>query len=216
MTTFIKPKRAVLLVFDLDGTIYPRSVYMALYYELGKLALAELAGVPASQTDSVLSDAGISREATTSTGSITQLLSELGVSRDAWNQFRDKHFDVSDRLSINHELVDVFQMLRSKYRLALLTNNTRVGMQRVLSRVGLDPAIFEIVITSDDGMNSKPSETPFIMLAQRLGVPYTAMLSIGDRQEIDIDPLTSLGGEGVLIEHPSDILTLARNELLCD
>jgi FMN phosphatase YigB (HAD superfamily) len=81
---------------------------------------------------------------------------------------------------------------------------------KILSHLEYDLDVFRAIITSGDVDGAKPGTEAFFRLRAMLGESFESMLSVGDRKEVDIDPMLALGGSGILIDGPREIVTLAN------
>jgi len=64
-------------------------------------------------------------------------------------------------------------------RLGIITSKNRHGLQRGLDLCGFD-GLFDVLVTSDDPVESKPSPAPVLAALSRLGVAPTDALVVGD------------------------------------
>lgn len=202
---FVEPVGDVAcVVFDLDGTLYPQSLYLSRYVELVTRALRELTGMDQVESSRVVRAAGLSSG--TSGGSASALLASVGVPISAWNQYRDSLPDMSRLVAEDVELVTAVRALAAVVPTALVTNNTARGTGRVLAALGFGQADFAVTLTADAGLRPKPSYELFTAAARTLGCPPTTMVSIGDRWPVDIAPVVALGGGGILVDGPRQVV----------
>ncbi|WP_027344349.1 HAD family hydrolase [Hamadaea tsunoensis] len=198
------PPRAV--VFDLDGTLYPRERYVDPTLDVIARGLVELHGLtPAAARDRV---AELRRrmagnwDATSTTG----FMIAEGVDPARWSAYRSRHLDIAAGLSRDEELVAAVRRLSGHLPVALLTNNTRTLAGRILAKIGFPDGVFTAVVGAEDtGAQPKPSPAAFGIVLDRLGVGAPGTWSVGDRYDIDVAPLERLGGAGVTVEGPGEI-----------
>ncbi len=88
MKTFIKNNNYDAIVFDLDGTLYHKSYYVSLYYDFTKNTLEKLLSISPEDIDLLLKSHNISRDYREEQGSVTDLITQLGISLDTWNKHR--------------------------------------------------------------------------------------------------------------------------------
>jgi phosphoglycolate phosphatase len=82
--------------------------------------------------------------------------------------------------------------------LALCTNKPRGATERVLEALDLSRH-FEVVVAAGDLPENKPSALPLRHIAERLGVPTTAMVMVGDgTQDVECGRAASAVTIGVL------------------
>lgn len=97
--------------------------------------------------------------------------------------------------------------------LALCTNKPRVTTELVLRALDLDRH-FRAVVAGDDLPRKKPDPLPIAHLSQRLGVPATNLLVVGDGAQ-DIEAGRAAGARTVGVRHgiqPLERLLAARPE----
>ena len=102
----------------------------------------------------------------------------------------------------------------AKYGLiVLLSSNAYIIIEKILNHLGISPTLFNDIICSD----RYPYESPFNkkkameFLSKRYDVPFTQTISIGDRYETDIKPMTELGGGGILIKNTSSLVKVLED-----
>lgn len=206
MQTFLNGIPFVAVVFDLDGTLYPRAIYSTVYYDFTRRALEDLLGLPDLEARELLRAAGILRTPSAYQGSVSTLLNSRGVPIREWNAYRDARFDMSELVREDSDLRSTLRHLAGRYTLALMTNNTAGMTRKVLRRLALLDGVFSVVLTSDENVGLKPDSRCFARAAEELAVSPEEMLSVGDRYTVDIEPLLGLGGSGLLVSGPSEIV----------
>jgi HAD superfamily hydrolase (TIGR01549 family) len=213
MRLYIRGSSFKAIVFDLDGTLYPRETYISAYYDFTLHALGELLHYGRKDAEEALRKENISGDPKAKQGSVSSLMVRLGVPIDFWNKYRDEKFALSRLVSYDPELEEGVRRLGSSYHLAIVTNNTLITTKNILAKLGLADADFSLIITSDSELSVKPISKCFIHVAERLTISPHAMLSIGDRFKVDIEPLLALGGSGILVSGPKEIPLIV--EKLC-
>jgi len=86
---------------------------------------------------------------------------------------------------------------RKGIRTAVLTRNSRVSVQTVLERFGLE---FDAIVAREDAA-PKPSPEPVFAIARALDIPPEQMLVVGD-YVFDIDSGRSAGARTALVRLP--------------
>nr|MDA3949882.1 HAD family hydrolase [Spirochaeta sp.] len=94
--------------------------------------------------------------------------------------------------------------LRAHFPLAALTNNPHEIGVRCLRALGIG-ALFDTVTGLDDSGESKPSWGPFQHALTQLHVPVNGVLMIGDRYDVDLEPVICRGGGAILVETREDV-----------
>ncbi|MGS0675485.1 HAD-IA family hydrolase [Shewanella sp. 0m-4] len=95
------------------------------------------------------------------------------------------HFKVSS------EVVELLNALKARYRLIGITNGN-VDHQRV----GLD-GVFEFVLHPGHGFKQKPSSDMFTHAADKLALPLSRILHVGDSAKSDVDGARKAGCQAV-------------------
>lgn len=80
---------------------------------------------------------------------------------------------------LNKGLIEIARRLKSKYRLILLTNNSKEYCQRYLFETGLDKLFDDLIISYEVGLR-KPSREIYELLVKRARVKPEEMLFIDD------------------------------------
>ena len=110
----------------------------------------------------------------------------LRAYEDSWRAFDD----VEDALTDLAEL---------GLRTAVLTNGTTEQQNDKLRRTGLAGRVGEVWTVEDLGV-AKPDPEAFRLACERWGLPPAAVLSVGDRLDLDVLPARAAGLAAVLID----------------
>jgi len=73
----------------------------------------------------------------------------------------------------------LLRSLRPRFRMAIVTSSRRAHFEVIHRTTGL-PALFELVLTSEDYAVTKPDPAPYLRAVERLGVPRDECLVIED------------------------------------
>lgn len=197
------------LVFDIDLTLYNRKAYQMSQRQLLIKRLASHLGVSIQETEkrlrTIRDDFAHHNEGRQLSMGNTFLC--LGVSISTNIKWREELYKPEDYLCLDRELDLVLAQLAATFRLAAVTNNpTSIG-ERTLSTLGVRRH-FAPVLGLDQFGESKPTITPFQMVAAQHGVPLTEMISIGDRMSVDIEVPVQHGMGGILVEGMHDVYRL--------
>ena len=210
MNRILKSNNYSILVFDLDGTLYPRNIYHKDYYIFTLQSIMELFSKSEDEAKEILISGGITPDSEEPQGSVSSLMKSLGMTLKSWNHYRDSKFDVSKLILPNRRLVLDLAIMAKNFQTVLLTNNTIFSTKRILSKLGfINQKPFNLIITSDFGLELKPNSESFNYIKKTFDIQFSNMISIGDRYDVDISPLIGLGGNGILISDPSEITTIA-------
>ncbi len=204
------------LIFDLDGTLYDNPALLAEYPRLATVLIAERLGLSLEQAaqryreqrQRIFKASGV-RPSTTRV-----LLDLTGASLEEWAAFVAERIDPDQYLDPRDYgwMRDLLACLRRHYRLGIVSNNNRLLTERILRRLNILDC-FDAILTISESRRVKPDPTIYQEMAQMLGVPPVACLSIGDRLDIDIVPAEQAGMRGVLVGGPEALPALAE-ELL--
>jgi len=210
MKTFIKNTKIKLIIFDFDGTLYPRNIYLDEYYNFALKSIMKLFDKTQEEALKILNENNIQIEKELRNGSISKTMMKLGLTIKEWNSYRDKNFDVSYKINKNMVLKNELDILRKLYSLALFSNNSSYALSKIINKLGIPKKYFSIILTSDSKTKLKPSIEGFRFIIKEYKVLSKEVLSIGDRYEIDILPVLKIGGNGILIEHEKDLLEIDK------
>lgn len=208
MKIFPLPRSPIALLFDLDSTLYTNEGYALFQTEVLVERLARERGEAVVETRRRLAKLRAElRAASGGDTSLGVLFAELGIPISTSVRWREELIHPGDWLEPDEKLRVSLERLRSRFRIALVTNNPHVV--GIASLKSLDIVqTFELVIGLDDSMRSKPDSVPFTLAAERLGVGVGRCLSIGDRYDVDIAPALALGMGAILVDGVRDIYDL--------
>lgn len=206
MRVYDNGSRPELVVFDLDGTLYPRERYVDLVLDVIGRGLVELNGATPDTARSRVASLRAMMEENWDGTSTTAFMIAEGVDAATWRDFRTQHLDIASGLAPDDRVVSPVEHLRRHVPAALLTNNTRALADQILQKIGFSDDAFDAVISAEDvGAHPKPSSAAFQTVVDRLRVPARNIWGIGDRYDIDIAPLAAIGGAGVSVSGPAEI-----------
>lgn len=212
-----------IIVFDLDGTFYDLNDVLRMSYDMQVSFLCMKRNVCQEEAIRFLQDNHIYPVMKKDSKSATELFLKMGYDKSEWSTYRVAGFDVNkiDRSkAIDEKTIIDF----AKYGiLVLLSSNAYVIVEKVLKWIGISPSVFDEVICSDRFPYNTPFKKKMAMeyLAGKYKKPFSEMISIGDRYSTDIQPMTELGGMGVLISTPASLKSVysdmkSRNLRTCD
>jgi putative hydrolase of the HAD superfamily len=93
---------------------------------------------------------------------------------------------------------------RRGLRLAVLTNFELPSVDRTLAHAGLDPALFDVLLSSTAVGARKPAPAAYLAAADALGVPPAVCAFIDDRPE-NVRGACAVGMRGILVGADSSL-----------
>jgi phosphoglycolate phosphatase/putative hydrolase of the HAD superfamily len=201
----------ILLIFDMDGTLYTNDEYLRSQTDLLVERLAVLKGKEPARMGEEIAEfrEGWIRKNPEKSISLSLVLEGFGVSIGENLRWREELYRPEAYLGADARLRETLLVLAGGYKLALLTNNPVSVAKRTLGRLGVED-LFPVLVGLDTCMVSKPHQTPFRRAAEESGAATEACVSIGDRYEIDLALPLEMGMGGILVEGVEDVYRLPR------
>lgn len=197
------------IIFDLDGTLYPYSFYEKQYYEFSIKTMIDLFGKDKCDAIKMLSDYGVyDHYIPDKSKSLTDLVLSRGISLDKWNSYRDKYFVISNLGKAETVKLCTLNELKKFYKLYLVTNNTIKTTKKILKELGVQEEIFENIYSSENMYVCKKKKGKgyvYSLIKEENGLQFENMLAVGDRYNVDLLPLLEQGGNGILVKTPDEI-----------
>jgi putative hydrolase of the HAD superfamily len=199
-----------LVVWDLDGTLYPSDnrIQTIIDENVFRTVAKHL---QVNETEAESRYQKLRRELKSSTKSLFALgLDGRKVHTDIWDLV-----DLQKYLRPNPALVALFR--KSKLRHRLLTNSNRLDQAELKLRlIGFEPADFEAIHTSVTIEIEKPDPRAFHAVQFAAEVEPGSILMVGDRIDVDVLPAQAIGWHGCLVrsENPRAELSLTKPEEL--
>jgi len=195
-----------LVIFDLDGTLYPRELYAELILTVIGRGFAELRGTTPGYAARKVAELRELMRTDWSGTSTTSFMIENGFGVEEWQNFRVANLSIADGIQHDAAVVSELKRLREVVPIALLTNNTRGSAKAILDRIGVGVEGFAGVLTAEEvGRTPKPDSGAFRALLSRFELDARYAWSVGDRYNIDIRGLRELGGAGIAVDGPADL-----------
>lgn len=196
------------LIFDLDSTLYDNSAYARFQTDILIERLAEERGEPIASCKALLDRMRQERRRLEgSDTSLGNLFLALGIPMETNIAWREELIRPAEWLAPDAKLKAALGALEQSFRLCLVTNNPRSVGLASLEALGVSRH-FPILIGLDDTRRSKPDPAPFQLAAKRLGLKAEVLVSIGDREDVDIRPALGLGMGGILIASVEEVYSL--------
>ena len=120
----------------------------------------------------------------------------------------DKYWDAMlEKMMLYPYVIPLMNFLRhNNIRIALLSDLTAHIQHRKIRKLGLTEYI-DVLVTSEEVGEEKPSKNAFDLVKRKLGYPSNEMLMIGDSQSKDIDGAKLSGMDAILFtkDHASNM-----------
>lgn len=186
-------RRVRCVLFDLDGTLYDSKGYNEYFDSEMTRIVADFLKVEEGEASRIL------KSRRKEEGTLTRAIESLGLSRQEFHQLVSKRVDPGPYLSSNDSARDVITRLRSRnLRVGLVSNSGRILVDKILKALGLDPGLFDVVVSGTD-VEPKPSHQPFVMALAKIGCARVEGVYVGDRDEAEIRPAHEVGLRTVLL-----------------
>lgn len=177
--------RAVL--FDLEDTLVLRESYAEEVDAVIHQEVARILSCTAQQAKGALENARFRSQTT------TMALESLGLSRHVLYD-RLNRLEVKSSTAATKEAPVALELLSKRgMKLAIITNMPRLLTIKILEAAGIQPSVFDVLVTGSDAERLKPAKEPFLTALCFLGIPATECIMVGDREDVDIRPALELG-----------------------
>lgn len=175
------------LGFDLDNTLYDQSQHLRSFFREAGLWLSERASVPAAAAEDCFTRVW-ERRTMSYPFLFDEALQELGLWRGDWvEQLVQSYRAHRCPLTLGSGVRNLLTGLASRYPLFLITDGFGMLQRFKVDRLGVAEYFRVIVYTGDHGPGwHKPSANAFLAAAQRLDLPASDCLYVGDDPERDV------------------------------
>ncbi len=195
-----------LFIFDLDGTLYDLDDVVLLNYNMQVDFLRNEMGQTEDEVVEFLSRNHIFPYVCIESKSATELFAAIGLSKEAWKLYREKHFKVSNISKEKAATKEVMGEFASIGKLVLLSSNSYKNISDILNYLSIPQELFDKIVCSDNFNSQKFNKYDAMkLIMQEDEVASEEVLSIGDRYETDIVPMIKLGGKGVIVSSPQNL-----------
>ena len=208
MKTFLLPTPPLCVLFDIDNTLYRNDEYVQRQIGGQIERFAKERGLTVTEAERMVDHTRAELERVDGRRpSLANTLVALGVPIETSVTWREEEIEPESYLTRDESVRTMLQTLRSRFRIAALTNNPRsIGMRALHA---LDIAdMFEAVMGIDMARESKPSWKPFELLLEALESDVATVVMIGDRYDVDLEPVIVRGGGAILVENRDDLLSI--------
>ena len=184
-----------MLIWDIDGTMYaPREEISREILEAAYKTIMECNGWNRDKTLTEFQK--VHKVITPSSTEATAIICHMTTTQAAVKT--DEYFDRLRFIRHDPKLVTLFEQL-SGFRHFLLGNGTIKNIRIALRAMGVSPATFDEIVTSETVGVNKPEENGFRYILEKTGKPAQEHLMIGDREKVDIIPAHTLGMKTCLV-----------------
>jgi HAD superfamily hydrolase (TIGR01549 family) len=119
------------------------------------------------------------------------------------NKDRDKYLKILDEMPVyeqlDAEMIDLLKELCNKYDLYIVTDTSKINLNKTLEASGIGKHFFKNIITGNDVKNPKPETEPYEKILEE-GYEPEDVIVFGDRYT-DIIPAQKLGMIGILCNY---------------
>ena len=144
--------------------------------------------------------------------SFTEFIISKGISPSEWNTFRDENYKITGFENTCVVTETTLRNIGKERSLYLVSNNSQKTIIRILNEMSIPKHLFECIYSSNDMINLYKKCTKkhiYQHIKAELGCSYQDMLAIGDRYISDLKPLIDFGGNGILVDSPTEIEGIA-------
>ncbi|MFH0864503.1 MAG: HAD family hydrolase [Candidatus Gottesmanbacteria bacterium] len=189
-------KDVKVIAWDIDTTLYKTIPELSIKLKNGCIEeISKLKNIPLSEADVLFHK---EREKWGSTFLAFMSLGWKNLEAVKKIEEVEKKINKYSYIKYDPELKEVFAKLHS-FRHFILRNGTKNSTLKLLNLLGVNPDIFEKMITTEDCLLPKPDLAPFKMLLEITGLPAEQHVYIGDRERVDIEPAKKLGMKTILV-----------------
>jgi len=205
MKTFLDGTAFRAVLFDIDNTLYRDTRYVEYQIEILIERLAEYRGESLEQTRRLVQRTRDELERRDGRRpSLGNTFVALGIPITMSVAWREELIDPAAFLSADPDLREILVQLSRSFRLLAITNNPVSTGIRTLEVLGVAD-LFETVVGLDTRHQSKPSWGPFEAALDAVGAGPAETVVVGDRYDVDLEPMIVRGGNGILLEHDGDL-----------
>jgi phosphoglycolate phosphatase/putative hydrolase of the HAD superfamily len=209
MKIFRLPEKCGAILFDVDSTLYDNSAYAKSQIDLPVERLARLRGMTYDAMSGEIvryqknwADMHEGRKI-----SLANTFAAFGISIDESVAWRKELCRPEQYLSEDGRLRLTLEKLKSRFALAVVTNNPVSVAEKTLAALGIQ-GLFCAIVGLDTCGVSKPHTEPYVQAAALCGAAAEICISVGDRYDIDIAVPLELGMGGILVDGVEDVYRL--------
>lgn len=183
------------LIWDVDGTFYPPTPEMThSVLESAYMTIEKHTGWPRNKTIEEFQK--VHEKITASQTEAVAIICNIPVATAAIET--DQFLDRRRFIFRDEKLISLFESLEG-FRHFILGNGAKKTILQGLAALGLDPRLFDEIVTSETVGVNKPSDNGFRYILEKTGMPAVSHLMIGDREKVDLVPAKALGMKTCLV-----------------
>lgn len=203
------PELLSAVLFDVDHTLYRDEVYGPSHNPLLIARLAREFGWSVPDAADRVEQARVRLSRVHGRNpSMGECFLEFGISIEQNVEWRKELMHPEAHLRPDQRLAATLRSFGSRPLIAVTNNPTEVGW-RTLRALEVD-RLFADLFGLDACFRSKPDPCIFERALNAAGVAASQVIVVGDRFEIDLEPILNLGGGAVLVESMEDVYHLPQ------
>jgi len=192
--------------FDVDGTLYHSPPAMT--SEIGRILIQKVASALSQDPDELAEEYLKRRDAYRSN---TQTLNSFGLDGERIFQNVWDTIAIEKYVSKDTRLVKMIAGLKKKYQLFIITNGTRLQVEKKMIHLGLDYHDFDPRICCYDQGWVKPEPSSFLAAIESLAMEPSETVYVGDREDTDVEGAQAVGMKTIYVGGKS-----SKSDLSCD
>jgi len=206
MRMYSIPDRVSGFIFDMDNTLYTNAAYYQHTDEVLHGELAKALGVSACEACKLVADyqACCALVNDGKKPSLSSAFKHFGVSIAQSITWRNILLQPEKFLEPDYLLSSCLKKLAAITKIAVVTNNPIEIAERTLETLEIRQYVSALAGLDSFGV-SKPAPEAFVHVLQKLKLPAQQVVAVGDRYEIDVEPVLLLGGGGVHVQGAEDV-----------
>jgi len=189
--------------FDTNGTLYDSEEFDDAQSKRAVMMLAERKNIPLDNAKVLFKEKEAELKSRMQHVAKAHVLIEFGISRNEWQEYLSK-LNPAKFLVEDKELEIIISGLSKKYYLGILSNVTETFVVNILNTLKLNPAHFKYMVTSDNTIESKPHEEPFLKAIELSGNEPRDVVYVGDSYTKDIVPALRAGMKTIWVTDEKD------------
>ncbi|WP_224961104.1 HAD family hydrolase [Geomonas subterranea] len=193
------------IVFDLDGTLYQEERLGEEVNRSAILYVADLKELSPVEAEALLEE---TRAADGAGGTLSRAVVALGGTLQEMHRRFAADCHPEKLLKPDRRVRELLQLLSTRFRLHLYTNNNRDLSRRIMAQIRVDD-LLDRVFTIEDYWIPKPDRRIIEDILAKIGCLPQETLFVGDRYRVDLAVPESMGCPVFEMKTTEELLTLA-------